>query len=101
MLTPGIEDMIPKPIYELLPYLYVLGGLIAIISMDSILGKFCGVILIVAGVVIHQMRARFRSRRPTYSKNSGRHPKTGWPVPNSDVEPASRISIPNRFSSRK
>ena len=92
--------MIPKPIYELLPYLYMLGGLIALFALDNIFGKICGVILLIVGVVVHQVRARFRTKKPIYPKNSGRDPKSGRLVANPGREPVSR-SMPDRRSTRR
>lgn len=54
--------MFAKPIYEILPYGYLLVGFCSLILIEHGLGQFCGVILIVIGLVVHQLRARYRSR---------------------------------------
>ena len=92
--------MIPQPIYELLPYLYMLAGLIALFSLDNILGKLCGVILIIAGVVVQQVRSRARGKKPIRPRGAGRDPRSGRPVANSGREPVSRRSLPDRPSRR-
>jgi len=105
--------MIPQPIYEILPYLYMLAGLIALFSLDNILGKLCGAILIIAGVIVQQVRARVRGKKPVRPKSAGRDPSSGRPVAdsgrdprsgrsaaNSGREPASRRSMPDRPSRR-
>lgn len=55
--------MIPQPIYESLPYVYTLGGLVAVVGVESALGKLCGLLLITAGIVIYQTRRRYRHRK--------------------------------------
>lgn len=55
--------MIPKPIYEVLPYGYVLAGVLAVTGTDPILGKACGVLLIIVGVFVYQARLRYRHRK--------------------------------------
>lgn len=54
--------MIPTPIYEILPYVYMLGGTLAIIGIDNLVAKICGLILIILGGVIYQTRRRYRHR---------------------------------------
>ncbi|MDS4031278.1 MAG: hypothetical protein RKO66_14570 [Candidatus Contendobacter sp.] len=92
--------MIPQPIYELLPYLYMLAGLITLFALDNIPGKLCGVILIIAGVIIQQIRARARGKKLIHSANVGRDPRSGRPAANAGREPASRRSLPDRSSKR-
>lgn len=112
--TDRFTDMISKPIYELLPYLYALGGLIAIVSIDNIFGKLCGVVLIVTAIIVHQVRARFRSKKPVPLENSGRDPKSGRPaaksggdprsgrlVASAGREPVSRRAMPDQPSRRR
>ncbi|MDG4549458.1 MAG: hypothetical protein P9F19_14480 [Candidatus Contendobacter sp.] len=91
--------MIPQPIYELLPYLYMLAGLITLFALDNIPGKLCGVLLIIAGVIIQQVRARARGKKPVRSA-AGREPRSGRPAANAGREPASRRSLPDRSSKR-
>lgn len=55
--------MIPRPIYEVLPYAYMLVGAFAIISIDIIVAKVCGLILIILGGFIYQTRRRYRHRK--------------------------------------
>ncbi|NMQ21218.1 hypothetical protein E4P82_19660 [Candidatus Competibacter phosphatis] len=55
--------MIPQPIYEALPYLYGAGGVFAIVGLETVGGKFCGFLLITAGVIIYQARSRHRGKK--------------------------------------
>ncbi|HRD49157.1 MAG: sel1 repeat family protein [Candidatus Competibacter sp.] len=55
--------MIPAPLYELLPYGYALTGMLAVAGLETIFGKVCGALLIIAGVVIYLARMRYRHRK--------------------------------------
>lgn len=63
--------MTPQPIYEALPYLYVAGGVFAIVGLETIGGKFCGFLLVTAGVIIYQVRSRYRGKKAVPAKDSG------------------------------
>lgn len=54
--------MIPKPIYELLPYLYLAGGSAAVLGLDPTSGRVSGALLIIAGLVIRSMRKAYRQK---------------------------------------
>lgn len=54
--------MIPAPLYELLPYGYVFSGILAFTGLETILGKVCGLLLIIVGVMVYQARKRYRHR---------------------------------------
>jgi hypothetical protein len=53
--------MFPKPIYEIMPYAYLLVGLFGLTRLESGWGKLCGLALIVSGVIVQQIRARYRT----------------------------------------
>ena len=53
---------IPKPIYESLPILYVIGGVAAIATVDSFMSFISGILLGSSGVII--MFLRRNHRRP-------------------------------------
>lgn len=55
--------MVPKPIYELLPYIYIGLGLISLFGIENMTGKLFGATLLTAGIVIQQMRFRYRAKR--------------------------------------
>jgi hypothetical protein len=80
--------MIPQPIYEALPYLYGTGGVFAIVGLETVGGKFCGFLLITAGIIIHQARSRHRGKKAIPTKNSG-------------CNVTSRRSLPDRPSTRR
>ena len=52
--------MIPKHIYELLPFLYVLAGMASVMGLDVSSGKASGVLLMIAGVSVYKMRLDYR-----------------------------------------
>lgn len=54
--------MLPKSIYELLPFIYFPTGLAAIATLDTPLGRVCGALLLSAGVAIFTMRKLYRSK---------------------------------------
>jgi len=54
---------LPEKFYELLPYLYIIGGLIAISDVDTPLGYASGCLLILTGGVIFLMRRDYRQGR--------------------------------------
>lgn len=53
--------MIPKPIYEVLPFLYLYIGLMAAFSTSPTFGRAAGVVLAVIGVFI--LKWRWKNRR--------------------------------------
>lgn len=55
--------MIPTPVYELLPYGYVFLGILAAAGLETILGKVCGALLIIVGIIVYQARMRYRHRK--------------------------------------
>jgi hypothetical protein len=54
--------MIPRPIYELLPYLYLAFGALAAAGLDMTEGKVSGILLCFAGFLIFKMRSDYRRR---------------------------------------
>lgn len=52
--------MIPRPIYELLPYLYFSIGLAAATNTSPAFGQLSGAILAVIGLSIWRMRRNYR-----------------------------------------
>ena len=55
--------MIPTPIYELLPFIYAVAGVLAVVGIEEIPGKICGALLLIASIVIYQARWRYRHRK--------------------------------------
>jgi len=55
--------MIPKPVYELLPLLYVAGGIAAISTVDSFMSFVSGVLLGISGVVVMVIRRNYRTEQ--------------------------------------
>ena len=51
----------PKPIYESLPILYVVGGVAAISTVDSFMSFISGVLLGCSGVMILLLRRNYRN----------------------------------------
>ena len=50
----------PKPIYESLPILYVVGGVAAMSTVDSFMSFISGILLGSSGVMIMFLRRDFR-----------------------------------------
>ncbi len=50
----------PKPIYESLPVLYVIGGVAAISTVDSFMSFISGILLGSSGVMIMFLRRNYR-----------------------------------------
>ena len=50
----------PKPIYESLPVLYVVGGIAAISTVDSFMSFVSGILLGASGVMILYLRRNYR-----------------------------------------
>ena len=50
----------PKPIYESLPILYVVGGVAAMSTVDSFMSFISGILLGSSGVMIMVLRRDFR-----------------------------------------
>ena len=72
--------MLPQPLYEGLPYLYIISGLSSIIGLDTPGGKLCGLLLMTAGIVVHQIRARYRHPvKPPPPRNSHPHERQHYP----------------------
>lgn len=50
----------PKPIYESLPVLYVVGGIAAMSTVDSFMSFISGILLGASGVMIMYLRRNYR-----------------------------------------
>ena len=50
----------PKPIYESLPVLYVIGGVAAISTVDSFMSFISGILLGSSGIMILYIRRNYR-----------------------------------------
>ena len=50
----------PKPIYESLPLLYVVGGVAAMSTVDSFMSFISGILLGASGVMIMFLRRNYR-----------------------------------------
>jgi hypothetical protein len=96
----GKYKMLPRILYELLPYLYILTGIVSAALIDSTIVLISSMLLIITGVFVLLMRRSFRKslnqryekRRVAYEtavhdgieKRSGidrrRRKVTDWPV---------------------
>lgn len=59
--TGGTIMNMPKPLYESLPILYVIGGIAAISTIDSFMSFISGVLLGTSGVMIMCLRRDYRN----------------------------------------
>ncbi len=55
----------PKPIYESLPILYVIGGVAAMSTVDSFMSFISGILLGSSGIMIMFLRRDFRRTQNT------------------------------------
>jgi len=53
--------MIPKPVYEMLPVLYVVGGIIAMVSVQSMTSFVSGLAMGISGLLVLTMRRNYRA----------------------------------------
>lgn len=51
----------PKPVYESLPILYVVGGVAAMATVDSFMSFISGILLGSSGVMIMFLRRNYRN----------------------------------------
>lgn len=58
----------PKPIYESLPVLYVIGGIAAISTVDSFMSFISGILLGSSGIMIMYLRRNYRHNENNSSK---------------------------------
>ncbi len=52
--------ILPNWLYEPLPYVYGIAGIVASYRLDSAMGRISGVLLITAGIVVAYQRYEFR-----------------------------------------
>ncbi len=52
--------IMPKPVYESLPFLYVIGGVAAISTVDSFMSFISGILLGGSGIMILVLRRNYR-----------------------------------------
>ena len=52
--------MLPEKLYEMLPYLYILTGIISASVVDSLIVRISSILLIMAGVFVFIMRRNYR-----------------------------------------
>lgn len=52
--------MTPKPVYELLPYLYVCAGIGALLYLDTVMAFVSGLLMSITGVVVLWLRRNYR-----------------------------------------
>ena len=48
--------LLPRWLYESLPYVYAVVGLTATVGLETIVGRFCGILLVTAAAVIAYQR---------------------------------------------
>ena len=52
--------MLPRKLYELLPYLYILTGIVSASLVDSMIVRISSILLILAGIFVFIMRWNYR-----------------------------------------
>ncbi len=61
--------MIPKPIYELLPYFYLTGGIAAMLLVDSFTSFISGLLMSITAVLILLMRRNYRLSKQLFLRD--------------------------------
>ena len=61
--------MIPKPIYEILPYLYIAGGIAAMLLLDIFMSFISGLLMSVTGVLVLFLRRNYRVSQQAFLAN--------------------------------
>lgn len=59
--------MLPRPIYEALPFVYVVAGIITLVSNNSVTTLFSGILLAIAGITVFVLRRNYRTSRCEYT----------------------------------
>lgn len=68
--------MLPKSVYETLPYMYLGGGMSEVVYFDSMVAMFSGVLFFVAGAMVWVMRSNHRRKDVEIKrKQHGRFPE--------------------------
>jgi len=52
--------MIPRPIYEALPAIYAGAGAYTFLTLEPTVGKVSGILLMLAAVIIYNLRKQYR-----------------------------------------
>lgn len=60
--------MTPKPVYELLPYLYVCAGIGALLYLDTVMAFVSGLLMSITGVVVLWLRRNYRQTQLVIDK---------------------------------
>lgn len=60
----GAYILIPKPIYDALPGIYLVAGSTSALSLEAEIGKLSGILLIMAGAIVLYWRRGSRSGEP-------------------------------------
>ena len=55
--------MIPKPVYELLPYFYLCVGIAAMLLLEGIMSFVSGLLMSITGVLVLWLRRNHRQSR--------------------------------------
>lgn len=66
---------LPPALYEAMPYLCLIVGLVALLGVPAIMGKLCGVLLSISGWIIRTLRIDYRSK--TISRRNMRRDRAG------------------------
>ena len=52
----------PDWLYEILPYVYLIGGVLTILTLKNFMGTFSGLLLVSAGAAVWSLRRSYRRR---------------------------------------
>ncbi len=61
---------LPTPVYEYLPSIYIIAGVLLAANFDNAIGKTAVTILVLAGVIVFNMRLNSRSKNVSNARST-------------------------------
>ena len=61
---------LPTPIYEYMPSIYIIAGVLLAANFENAVGKTAATILVLAGVIVFNMRLNSRSKNVSNARST-------------------------------
>jgi len=61
---------LPTPVYEYLPSIYIIAGVLLAANFENAVGKTAATILVLAGVIVFNMRLNSRSKNVSNARST-------------------------------
>ena len=61
---------LPTPVYEYLPSIYIIAGVLLAANFENAVGKTAAAILVLAGVIVFNMRLNSRSKNVSNARST-------------------------------